>query len=256
MGEKLLIKKEKKQYIEDLKKTVVVSKAKHYFVEDSSKDYNTEYGQIKKQDLKKPKAFTNQNKEFFVLEPQFIDYYKRIKRHAQIISLKDIGSIITTTGINKNSTIAESGSGSGGLTAFLAMVCKKVYSFDIEEKSLETTKNTLKNLNIKNVTLKKQDTYKNIPVKNMDVIILDLPEPWNALNNAYKAAKKSGFIVSYSPCITQTIQLIEEANKNENLLHIKTFENIQREWKIDGKAVRPKSQLNHTAFITILRKLD
>ncbi len=256
MGGKILIKKEKKQFVEELNRTVTVSKAKHYFVEDLSKDYNTEYGLIKKQDLKKPKTKTSQDKEFFVLEAQFIDIYKRLKRFAQTISLKDIGSIITFTGINKNSVVAESGSGSGGLTVFLAMVCKKVYSFDIEEKSLETTKQAIKTIGVKNVELKKQDVYKDFPAKNMDVIILDLPEPWQALENAYKAVKKSGFIVSFSPCITQAMNFVETANKNPNLLHLKTIENIQRDWKIEGRAVRPKSQLDHTAFLTFLRKLD
>lgn len=256
MGGKILFKKEKKQYVDELKKTVLVSKAQEYFVQDLAKDYNTEYGLIKKSELKKDKALSSMGKEFFVLEPEFIDYYKRIKRHAQVISLKDIGSIIAITGINRNSIIAESGSGSGGLTAFLAMVCKKVYSFDVEDKSLETARDTLKSLGIKNVVLKKQDATKKIPVKNSDVVILDLPEPWKALTSAYNAVKKSGFIVSYSPCITQSMAFIEETNKNENLLHIKTIENIQREWKIDGKAVRPKSQLDHTAFLTFVRKLD
>ena len=41
------------------------------------------------------KAKTNKGVEFSIIDPQFIDIYEKIKRGAQIISLKDIGAIIT-----------------------------------------------------------------------------------------------------------------------------------------------------------------
>ncbi|RJQ17093.1 methyltransferase domain-containing protein [Candidatus Woesearchaeota archaeon] len=252
---KVLIKKEKKEFIPELNKTVIVQKAKKYLIEDTDKDYATEYGIIAHKDFSKDKAVSSTGKEFFVLEPEFIDYYKRIKRLPQTISLKDIGTIITTCGINKNSIVAESGTGSAGLTSFLAMVCKKVHSYDIEDAHLELSKKTLEKLKIKNVVLKKHDIYKNFPVKNVDVVCLDVPEPWHAVKSAMNAVKKGGFIVSYSPCITQSMEFVEAVRKEENLLYIKTVETIERAWKIEGKAVRPKSELSHSAFISFVRRL-
>ena len=253
MGERLLFKKEKRSVIDG--KTRIVSKAQTYFVEDITKDFDTEHGKIKKDDFKKSKAITNTGKEFYVLKPEFIDYYKRIKRLAQIVSLKDIGPIITICGINKNSVIAEAGSGSGALTSYLAAIAKKVYSFDIDSKNLEVSKKTVKKLKLNNVVFRQCDVYEKIPVENVDVVCLDVPEPWLAIDSAVQAVKKGGFIVSYSPCITQVQQFVETVNKHEKLLALKTIENIQRHWKVDGQAVRPKSQLDHTAFLTFVRRL-
>lgn len=256
MGEKVLIKKEKRTYVEDLCRTVTTSKAKYYYVEDTSKDFHTAYGAIKKADFKKGKTTTAQDKEFYILDPEFIDRYKRIKRVAQTITLKDIGTIITECGLTKHSVVAEAGSGSGGLASYLGMICKKVYSFDINKEHLAVAQTTLDALSIKNVALKQQDVSSSFPVKNMDAVCLDLPEPWTAVHAASKAVKKGGFIISYSPCITQVERFVSEVNKHDHLLVLHTLENIRRQWKVDGKAVRPKSQLDHTAFLTFVRKLE
>jgi tRNA (adenine57-N1/adenine58-N1)-methyltransferase catalytic subunit len=256
MGEKILIRKEKKEFIPDLNKTVTITKAQRYFIDDSSKGFTTEYGSVTAKDLQKNKATTNTGKEFFVLDPVFIDYYRKIPKLAQTISLKDIGSIITTCGITRESIVAEAGTGSAGLAIFLGLVAKEVHSFDINDEYLENAKKRFLEFKLKNVKLHKQDVYANMPIKDMDVIVLDLPEPWKALEHAYRAVKKGGFIASFSPCITQTMPFVEQVNKNENLLHIKTIETIERDWKVDGKIVRPKTQVMHTAFLTFVRKLD
>ena len=47
---------------------------------------------------------------------------------------KEIGMIIIQTGISKESTIIEAGTGSGALTCSLAKHAKHVYTYDIVEE--------------------------------------------------------------------------------------------------------------------------
>ena len=95
-----------------------------------------------------------------------------------------------------------------------------------------------------------------IPEKDVDVITLDLPEPWKALSAADKALKIGGFIVSYSPTTPQVSDFTAAAAKNKNLLYVKTIEIIQREWEFNERVVRPKSQqIGHSGFLTFLRKV-
>ena len=112
MSKKILIKKQKKVEI-DAKERVVSEFEKHYV--DADKDYHTKYGIINKKDLlKKPgSSVPVGNHEFIILDPAFLDHYKRIRRMAQIITLKDIGAIIASTGITKDSNVLDAGSGSG-----------------------------------------------------------------------------------------------------------------------------------------------
>ena len=110
-------------------KMLINDKNKKFIVKKDTDELHTNYGLIK--NLKKAKlgskVKSNTGHEFTVVEADFIDLYRKIKRKAQIIPLKDIGLIITETGLNKDSIVIETGAGSGALGCFLAKMCSKVY---------------------------------------------------------------------------------------------------------------------------------
>lgn len=252
MGKKLLIKKERIVDVDGRK--VSVSKFEKHLV-DSSKDFSSQYGIIKKEELKK--SFVKIGKEeFFVLEPSFIDYYKQIKRLAQIITLKDIGAIIANAGINNETVVMEAGTGSAGLSCFLAKIAKKIISYDINTAHQAVAKKNIENLNLKNIELKKGDISKHqtIKEKEIDVLVLDVPEPWTAIKTAEKVLKTGGFVVSYSPNINQTQQFVKALS--DKFLYEKTIEIIEREWTVKEQVLRPRMKdFGHTAFLTFARKL-
>ena len=124
---KILYQKGKKQYFADLGKEITIVKPREYFIKEENKDFHTEKGIIQKADLKKKGTIkSTKGAEYQLIDAKFIDLYKRIKRIAQIIPRKDVGYIITETGIGKDSIIVDSGSGSGGLSLFLANIAKKL----------------------------------------------------------------------------------------------------------------------------------
>jgi len=257
MAKKLLIKKEKKVFVDDLDREVTLSGFEKHYV-DNSKDFSTKHGTIRKKELsKKPGSkIMNGNQEFIILDPVFLDHYKQIKRGAQIITLKDIGAIIAHTGINKNSIILDAGSGSGALACFLGMIAKQVVSYDIDKKSLEIARGNVELLGAKNILIKEGDIndYKKIKEKDIDVLVLDVPEPWKAMKTAEKVLKIGGFLAIYLPNINQ-VQEFVKALPDEFLLE-KTIEIIEREWVVDEKRSRPATKdFGHTGFLTFARKL-
>ena len=90
---------------------VVIGQGRRFYVKD--KDLHTEYGYIKYKQMKPGVVRTNTGKEFKVFDAQFVDRFKRLKRGAQIITLKDAGVIITECGLGKESKVVEAGGGSG-----------------------------------------------------------------------------------------------------------------------------------------------
>jgi len=256
---KILIKKPKKEFIKDLNRTITIEKQRKYLVEDISKDFHCQEGIIQKKDLKKKdgsKIQTSTKKEFTLLSADFIDIYKRIKRSAQIISLKDIGTIIAYTGINKNSKVVDAGAGSGALACFLAHICKEVTTYEIRDDFIKIVKENKERLNLKNLKIKNKDIYRGIDEKDIDLITLDLPSPWNALASVEKSLKIGGYLVSYSPTMPQVIDFVNIINKKDNFIHLKTIELIKREWEIDGRKVRPFTTQNvHTGFLSFVRKI-
>ena len=55
-------------------------------------------------------------------------------RGPQVILPKDFGSILAYTGLGRESRVVEAGAGSGFLMIMLGNVCKKVYSYERNER--------------------------------------------------------------------------------------------------------------------------
>jgi tRNA (adenine57-N1/adenine58-N1)-methyltransferase len=237
-----------------------ISKSSRKFFSKADSDLHTQYGMLKKEDYEKAnfgdELKTNKDISLFMVEPSYVDYYHKIKRLAQIIPLKDIGSIITETGINKNSVVLDSGSGSGGLCCFLAKIVKKMYTYDIRDDHIELVKKNKEFLGLSNLDINKGSIYESdkIKKKDMDVMILDVPEPWNAIETGKKILKAGGFIVSYSPHIPQVVDFVNDIKKDDSFIYIRTIEIIERDWEIDGRKVRPQtSRIGHSGFLTFAR---
>ncbi|PIN79426.1 SAM-dependent methyltransferase [Candidatus Woesearchaeota archaeon CG10_big_fil_rev_8_21_14_0_10_34_8] len=224
------------------------------------KDMHTKDGFISADEIKKAKLGTvlktNKDVLMTVLEASFLDKYWKIKRGAQIIPIKDLGFIAAEVGLGKDWVVVDSGSGSGGSALFFANLCKKVYTYDIREDHLKIVEHNIEFLGLKNIVAKLHDIYSGIPVKDVDMVLLDLPSPWEALEHAKSALKNGGWIVSYSPCIPQVMDFVEKVRASEGLLFFKACEITEQEWDVNERKVRPKSQaIGHSGFLTFVRKI-
>jgi tRNA (adenine57-N1/adenine58-N1)-methyltransferase catalytic subunit len=252
---KLLIIKEKREKINDRERVVI--KPKKYLLDELKKDFDTKYGVIKKEDLKKNGIVkTSLGKDVIICDVGFSDIFKRLKKLPQSIPLKDIGLIISETGINKDSLVVDAGTGSGHLACFLANICKHVYTYEIKEENIRISKENAERLELKNITFHEKSIYDGIEEKNVDIITLDLPDPKKALDNCVNALKVGGFIVVYSLCLGPLEDFLESVGKKEGLLYIKTVEVLERMWKIDGRITRPDNiEIGHSGFLSFVRKI-
>ncbi len=234
-----------------VKKVLIDEKGnRHYW---SSGDLQTDLGVIKEEDLNKAvgKIKSHLNKEFIIFDANFVDKLEKLKRGPAIITKKDIGYIITSTGIHRNSKILDAGTGSGFLSAYLARITPNVVTYEKNPEFLNIAKKNFKDLGL-DIIVKEKDIYEGIDEKNLDLIVLDLPEPWNVLDHAKKALRNGQFLVCYLPTISQVIRLIE--NCKDKFVLEKVVELMEREWYVEGLKVRPKSQMiAHTAFLVFLR---
>lgn len=199
------------------------------------------------------------NKQFWLLQPSLQDKLQALKRKAQIILPRDIGHIIMNCSIQSGQTVFESGIGSGSLTIALAtavMPTGKVISYDNRLEFIEHALQNLKQAGLEQyVTAKNKDVTKGINEKNLDAVILDIPNPWDAITHAYNALKIGGYLCTFSPLSTQVEQTIKEMN-NHSFIEIKTIENIQREMVVSEYGMRPSfSMLGHTGYLSFARKV-
>ena len=186
------------------------------------------------------------------------DVLKKLTRGPQIITLKDAGIISAFTGISSGDLVVDAGSGSGFLAIYMGNLVKpggKVVSYERRADFARLAKRNVKKAGLERyVKVKVSDVFEGIAEKGVDVITLDVAEPWNAVAHANKALKQDGFLVSYSPTVEQVRRFVDEC-KDSGLRHEKTVECSVREMVLHERGSRPQIKgIMHTGYITFVRK--
>jgi tRNA (adenine57-N1/adenine58-N1)-methyltransferase len=245
-----------------VKKLLIDKKGRRQLV-DEGKDLHTHSGVLKQSELESINYSgfikTHTGKPFFILRPSIIDLIEKMEKRAQVVYPKDSAMIVGLTGLNSGSRVVEAGTGVAGMTLMLANAVKpegKIYSYEIRKEHQDDARAHLEEADLlKYVELKNKDVYQGIDEKDLDAVILDLPEPWNVADHAMKALKFGGFLVSYSPSIEQVKRFATSLPRN--FQDVTTMEVLVREWEISEQRCRPNTRMiGHTGFITIARKMS
>ena len=199
------------------------------------------------------------SKKFWILKPSLQDKILGIKRKAQIILPKDAAQIIINCSVSPGDTILEAGIGSGSLTMVLANAVApngKIISYDTRQDFIDHAMKNLGSAELeKHVKTKLKDVTKGIEEKDLDSVILDIPNPWDAVSHAWHALKAGGYLCTYSPLVSQVERTVKEIKKH-SFIELKTFENIQREMVVSEYGTRPSFEmLGHTGYLTFARKV-
>ena len=196
--------------------------------------------------------------------PTMSDYVLKMKRGAQVVYPKDIGLILVYADVFPGATVIEAGTGSGSLTLALARAVGpegRVVSYELREdhheRALDNVTTWFESLGGKpeNLELRIGDVFEGVPDLAADRMILDLPEPWNAVGPATDALRSGGILCCYLPTIPQVSRTVE-AMRAGGFGFVSTFEGLVRTWNVDGQSVRPDHRMvAHTGFIITGRKL-
>ena len=207
------------------------------------------------------RVWTARGAEYRVFRPTFNQYILNLKRQAQIIYPKDIGPILLWADIFPGATVIEAGIGWGALTIKLLEAVGptgRVVSYEIREDFAESGKKTVSRFlgECQNLEVKVRDIYQGIEERDVDRIVLDLPEPWRAVAHAGEVLAPGGILLSYLPSTVQVKQLVERVEETGLFAEPEVFEVIHRPWHVKGLSVRPVQWMfSHSAFIIACRKV-
>lgn len=199
--------------------------------------------------------------KFLVLRPSLSDMILNIKRQTTIMYPKDIGYLILETGLREGSIVAEVGSGSGALTTVLASIVGergKVHSFERREDFHKLAIENIQKYGISNrVKFYLRDVaQEGFGIQGVEVIFVDVPEPWEIVRWAKEALIGGGFWASLSPNVEQVRKTVTEL-LNQGFVLVRTVEILERELLVRESGTRPKeTMISHTGYLTVARKVS
>jgi tRNA (adenine57-N1/adenine58-N1)-methyltransferase len=186
------------------------------------------------------------------------DLFKKLTRGPQIITLKDAAIISAFTGISSGDLVVDAGAGSGFLAIYIGNLVRpdgRVVSYEKRADFAKLARRNVEKAGLeKHVEIREKDIFEGIDEKGVDVITLDMPEPWHAVKHAKKALKEGGYLVGYVPSVEQVRDFVLECERG-GLKHEKTVECSIREMLVKERGTRPETKgLLHTAYITFVKK--
>ncbi len=197
----------------------------------------------------------------YLLKPTPELWQRSLNHRTQIVHELDASLITFELNLRPNMVVCESGTGSGALSHCIMRSIApfgKLHTFEFNSSRVKAAREEFKKNGVDHLVEvhwrdvcakpksfeekknKDDNTGETIGVGGFsigpaaaDAIFLDLPEPWLAIPHAAHTIKPYGSICSYSPCVEQSQQTIQEMKKY-GFHSIKTIEVRLREHYVDN----------------------
>jgi tRNA (adenine57-N1/adenine58-N1)-methyltransferase len=205
---------------------------------------------------------TQMGARLLAVRPTFAEQVTGRVRQAQPIYPKDLGAILVAADIHPGAHVFEAGTGTGALTlAVLRAVGPggSVVSYEQREEFLEAARraivDTLGELPA-NLTLKLGDVYLGIEERDLDRVLLDVPEPWQAVPGVKLALRPGGIVFAHCPYVSLVQRFFDCLREVRGFGMLEAFEVLQRGWTVRGRSMRPSHRMvAHTGFLCFARRL-
>lgn len=197
---------------------------------------------------------------FLVLRPTYASLIPHLPRKAQVIYPKDTGLILLWGDIYPGARVLEVGTGPGALTMALLRAVGPtghVYSYELREDFADMARGNVERFfgPAPNWTLRRADIGEGIAESGLDRMVIDLPEPWRLLPEAWRALRPGAVLVGYVPTVMQMKHFVDRARLS-GFAAVEALESMLRNWHIEGPSIRPEHRMvAHTGFVITARRL-
>jgi tRNA (adenine57-N1/adenine58-N1)-methyltransferase len=198
-------------------------------------------------------------RSFLVLRPTMSDIVLKMPRGAQVIYPKDLGAILIAADIGPGQRVLEAGVGSGALSMTVLRVGASVVGYELREDFAERARsNVIAALGPEtSYRVEIRDVTHGIDERDLDRVLLDMPEPHQVVAAAGEALRPGGILLAYLPTINQTALLRQALDDPATPFGLaETQEIMRRTWHVEARSVRPDHRMvGHTGFLTTARRL-
>ena len=201
------------------------------------------------------KMRTSQGGTVYIFRPTYDRLITHLPRKAQVIYPKDSGSILTQLDVYPGARVIESGVGPGAMTIALLRAVGptgSLVSIERREDHIEMARENIAMFHgdAPNWSLVLGDAEEEIPEREVDRILLDMPDPAPVIPAAVQALRPGGMLACWVPTTLQLDTLGEAVRAEPLLVEARTSEILQRYWHVAYNSVRPDHRMvGHTGFL-------
>jgi len=204
--------------------------------------------------------FSHLGSPFFLLQPMLGDILTNLPRNTQILYPKEIGFIMVNMGIGPGQRVIEAGTGSGSMTIALAHAVGdggKVISYERRPEFQALARKNLTRLGLDHrVEFKLKDIAEGMDDTNADAFFLDVPNPYDYIEQVRGALKPGGFFCSLIPTFNQVEKLLLALQRNK-FAFLEMCEVLLRYYKVEPSRLRPTDRMvAHTGFLVFGRRIE
>ena len=205
------------------------------------------------------RVLTHNGGIYFMLPPSLSDLLRETKRNTQIMYPKDIGLLLVTMGIGPGVHVLEAGTGSGSLTTALAWAVGpqgKVTSYDVRPEMQNLARKNLERVGLAGrATFKLRDIAEGFDERGVDALFLDVPNPYDYLEQVRQALKPGGFFGTILPTTNQVSRILN-AFYQHHFAFADVCEVMLRYYKPVAERLRPTDRMvAHTGFLVFARPM-
>jgi tRNA (adenine57-N1/adenine58-N1)-methyltransferase len=240
--------------IEHNDRVLLVGEGREYYIRAGAGMLSTDKGQVDLALLVGAHAGdtieSHNGSRFKVRIPRPTDFFTHAKRSGAPMLPKDIGFVISSTGMNRNDAVLDAGTGSGIAAIYFGGIARTVTSFEIREEFAALAQKNIQDARLENVEVVAADML--TAKGRYDIVHLDMQIEAVHIENAYSLLCSGGYLACYTPFLEQMAVVVDSSQDRFSEVH--THELIEREMTRSKRGTRPSTSVCHSGYVTIARK--
>jgi tRNA (adenine57-N1/adenine58-N1)-methyltransferase len=236
------------------KRVLLAGKERKYFVVSGPGSFSTDLGIIDLGEVAQAEPgdtiSTHTGHEFRIISPRAPDFFEHARRSGAPMLPRDIGLVIAYTGMNRNDTVLDAGTGTGIAAIYFGGIAGKVVTYEARPEFAKIASENIREAMLDNVTVIAGDVM--TAEGTYDIVHYDMTIGPEHVRHACELLRPGGFLACYTPFIEYLFGVMDEAAPLFS--EVRAVECIEREMTRTKRGTRPSTRVGHSGYLTIARK--